>query len=134
MRLGVGQVERPGAGGDRADQALAQSQLRQVDGIRVQAFGGVELEHAVGAQHVDRADLGDHVAGDLATIRSSRSCGSSGSAMSSRSRLEQNARAAGHGLASRLRLRIGTAARGSVQHAAGALAALDSLRYCLSRP
>ena len=66
MLLRVGKVERPGAGGDRADEALAEAQQRQVDGAGVQAFGGVELEHAVGAQHIERAHLGHHVRGDLA--------------------------------------------------------------------
>ncbi len=67
MRLRVGQVERP-----RADAAMVPTRpcpsfsCGKVDGFRVQALGGVELEHAVGAQHVERADLGHHVLGDLA--------------------------------------------------------------------
>ena len=63
--LRVGQVERAGAGRDRADKALAEPQLRQVDRTRVQTFGGVEFEHRIGAQHVERADLGHHVLGDV---------------------------------------------------------------------
>ena len=66
MLLRVGQVERPRAGRDRADQALPQPQLRQMDGVRVQTFGGVEFEHRIGAQHIERADFGDHVLGDVA--------------------------------------------------------------------
>ena len=31
-----------------------------------EAFGGVEFEHAIGAQHVERAHFGHHVLGDLA--------------------------------------------------------------------
>ena len=64
--LRVGKVERPRAGGDGADQALSESQLREVDGVRVQTFGGIELQHRVGAQHVERANFGDHVGGDVA--------------------------------------------------------------------
>ncbi len=66
MRLRVGKVERLGGSGDRADEALPHPQLRKVDGVLVQTFGGVKFEHAVGAQHIDRAHLGHHVAGDLA--------------------------------------------------------------------
>ena len=50
--------------GDQADQALALAHGREVDRVRVQAFGGEQLEPAVGAQHIDRADLRDHVRGD----------------------------------------------------------------------
>ena len=66
MFLRVGEVERPGTGRDGADQALAEPQLREVDGVGVQTFGGVELEHRIGAQHIERAHLGDHVGGDIA--------------------------------------------------------------------
>ena len=62
--LGVGRGERLGLRGDQADEALAHPHGRQVDGVRVQALGGEELERAVVAQHVERADLGDHVGGD----------------------------------------------------------------------
>ena len=37
----------------------------EVDGLALQALGGVEFEPAVGVQHIDRADLGHHVGGDL---------------------------------------------------------------------
>ena len=65
MLLRVRQVERAGRCGDGADEALAEPQLRQVDRFAVQTFGGVELEHRIGAQHVERADLGHHVLGDV---------------------------------------------------------------------
>ena len=42
--------------GDRADKALAKAQLGDVDGLLLEAAGGIELEQAV-AQQVDRADL-----------------------------------------------------------------------------
>ena len=35
-----------------------------MDGVAVEALGGVKLERAVDAQHVDRADLRHHVGGD----------------------------------------------------------------------
>ena len=78
MLLRIGEVERPRARRDRADEALAEPQLRQVDRAGVEALGGVEFEHGVGAQHIERADLGDHVGAIWRTIWSSRSCGSSG--------------------------------------------------------
>ncbi len=65
MLLRFGKVERPRAGRDRADQALAEPQLRKVDGAGVQALGGIEFEHRIGAQHIERADLGHHVLGDV---------------------------------------------------------------------
>ena len=33
-------------------------------GIAIEAFGGVEFEGGIDAQHVDRADLRNHVGGD----------------------------------------------------------------------
>ena len=65
VRLGVAEVQRPRLLGDRADEALADVQRRLVDGFAFQAFRGVQLQDAVGAQHVDRAHLGHHVGGDL---------------------------------------------------------------------
>ena len=64
MRLRVGQVERPRLLGDEADQAAPDGQRGAVHGARLQAFRGVELQHVVGAQHIDRADLRDHVGRD----------------------------------------------------------------------
>ena len=66
MRLRVGEVERPGAGGNGADEALPHLQLRQMHGALVQTLGGVKLQHTVGAQHVDRTHLCDHVLRNLA--------------------------------------------------------------------
>ena len=39
-------------------------QRRPVHRARLQALGGIELEHVVGAQHIDRAHLRDHVGRD----------------------------------------------------------------------
>ena len=50
--------------GDQADEALVLAQHGEVHGLAVQALGGVKLERAVDAQHVDRADLRHHVGGD----------------------------------------------------------------------
>jgi len=36
-----------------------------VDGLAVEALRGIEFETTVGMQHVDRADFGHHVEGDL---------------------------------------------------------------------
>lgn len=66
MGLGIRQVERPGAGGNRPDKALAKPQLRQVNRGRIQTFGCIEFENAVRAQDVKRAHFRDHVLRDLA--------------------------------------------------------------------
>jgi hypothetical protein len=87
--LRVRQVERPRAGRDGADEALAQPQLREVDRAGVEALGGVEFEHAVGAQHVERAHLGHHVGGDLAHDAVEPLLRLSGSAINSRSRFSR---------------------------------------------
>ena len=65
MGLRVGERERLGRLGDQADEAFAGAHRGQMDGLAVQAFGGEELERAVGAQHIDRADLGHHIGGDM---------------------------------------------------------------------
>ena len=65
VALGVGQIERPGFLGDAADQALADAQRGVVDGLGLQTLGGVELQHPVGVQDIDRAHLGHHVGRDL---------------------------------------------------------------------
>ena len=65
VRLGVLQRERMRRHRDRADQALAQSQLRDVDRLGVEAACGVKLQHPVGAQHVNRRHVGGHVRRDL---------------------------------------------------------------------
>ena len=63
--LRIRQIERPAAGGDLADKAAAGIQRHLVHGIQVEPPGGVELQHTVGAQHIDRAHLRNHVGGDL---------------------------------------------------------------------
>ena len=65
MMLRVGERQRLGRLGDQADEAFAGAHRGEVDRFAVQAFGRVELEPAVGAQHIDRADLRDHVGGDV---------------------------------------------------------------------
>ena len=62
--LGLREVDRVGLAGDQADQAFVRAQHGLVDGLLVEAFGGVQLERAVHAQHVDGADLRHHVGGD----------------------------------------------------------------------
>ena len=64
VSLGIGQGQRPGAGGNIADQALAQAQSGLVNGRRLQALGGEQLEHVAGTADVNRTHLGHHVAGD----------------------------------------------------------------------
>ena len=48
-----------------ADKAFAALHEGIVDGVRVQPFGGEQLQRSVMAFNVDRADIGDHMAGDL---------------------------------------------------------------------
>ena len=64
MRLRVGQVQRRRFAGDEADEAFMRVQHGLVDGLAVEALGGVEFERAVVAQHVHRADFRHHVGGD----------------------------------------------------------------------
>jgi hypothetical protein len=64
MVLRVREVDRIRLAGDQADQAFVGAQHRLVNRRFVQAFGGVELERAVHAQHVDGANLRHHVGGD----------------------------------------------------------------------
>ena len=63
MRLGQG--ERLRALRDEADEALAGLHGGQMNGLAVQALGGVKLEPLVGAQNIDRTDLRHHIGGDL---------------------------------------------------------------------
>ena len=65
MGLRVGERQRFRLFGDQADQALARCHGGEMDRFAVQALGGVELELAVGARHIDRTDFGDHVGGDM---------------------------------------------------------------------
>ncbi len=64
VRLRFREVDRVGFAGDQADQAFVGAQHGLVHGFRLEAFGGVKLERAVDAQHVDGADLRHHVGGD----------------------------------------------------------------------
>ncbi len=64
MALRVGKIERRRLAGDEADKTFVRGQHGAVDGVAVKAFGGVEFEGVVDAQHVDRADLRHHVGGD----------------------------------------------------------------------
>src|SRR5207244_948826 len=64
VRLRLREVDRVGFAGDEADEAFVGGQHGVVHGLRIQAFGGVKLEAAVDAQHIDRADLRYHVGGD----------------------------------------------------------------------
>ena len=64
VALRVVQIERRGFAGDEADQALMRAQHGAVHGVAVEAFGGVELEGVIDAQHIDRADLGHHIGRD----------------------------------------------------------------------
>ena len=65
MGLGVGERQRLGALGDEAHKALARAHGRQMHRLAVEALGGEEFEPTVRAQHIDRADLGHHVGGDV---------------------------------------------------------------------
>lgn len=65
MLLRLGERQRLGALGDEADEAFARVHGGLMHGLAIEAFGGVKFETLVGAQHVDGADLGDHVRGDL---------------------------------------------------------------------
>ena len=64
MLVGLGEVDRVGFARDQADQALVGTEHRDVDGFALEALGGVQLEAAVDAQHVDGAHLRHHVGGD----------------------------------------------------------------------
>ncbi len=62
--LGLREVDRVRLAGDEADEALVLAQHGLVHRLLLEALGGVKLERAVHAQHVDRADLRHHVGGD----------------------------------------------------------------------
>ncbi len=64
MALGVGQIERGGFRGDQADQALMRAQHGFVHRVAVQAFGGVQFEGVIDAQHIGGAHLRHHIGGD----------------------------------------------------------------------
>ena len=64
MALRVVEIERRGLARHQADQALMRAQHGPVHGVAVKAFGGVEFQRIVDAQHIGRADLGHHIGGD----------------------------------------------------------------------
>ena len=64
MVLGVGQVERLRLARHQADEAFVLAQHRDVHGFGFEAFRSVQFERAVDAQHIDGADLRNHVGGD----------------------------------------------------------------------
>ena len=49
-----------------ADETLAKTQLYEVHGAGVEAFGSVEFKNRIGAQHIERADFRHHVGGNVA--------------------------------------------------------------------
>ena len=55
MRLGIGEVQRFGAGGNRADQPLPHGKPRQMHRGFFKPFAGEQFENIAGAQQVDRA-------------------------------------------------------------------------------
>ena len=64
MRLRVGEVDGGRLAGDQSDQPFIRAQHGMVHCVALEAFGGVEFERRIDAQHVDRADLRNHVGGD----------------------------------------------------------------------
>ena len=64
MVLGVREIERLRLARDQADEAFILAEHSDVHRLKVQAFGCVQFERAVDAQHIDRADLRNHVGGD----------------------------------------------------------------------
>ena len=64
MRLRVRQVDGACLARHQADEALVRAHHRLVHGFTLEAFGGVEFERGIAAQHIDGADLRNHVGGD----------------------------------------------------------------------
>jgi hypothetical protein len=64
MRLGVGQIEDFRVRRDGADEAFPDLELRGVNGLALQSFRRIELQHLAGAHDVERAHLGHHVGRD----------------------------------------------------------------------
>ena len=64
MRLRIRQVDRACLAGNQADQALVGAHYRAVHGVAVEAFCCIEFERGIDAQHINRADLRNHVGGD----------------------------------------------------------------------
>ena len=64
MGLRVGELHRLSLLGDETDQALAAAEMRVVHGLRIEAFGGEQLERPVAPAQIERAHLRHHVGGD----------------------------------------------------------------------
>ena len=64
MGLRVAEVERRRLARHQADQALMGAQHGAVNRVAVEAFGGVEFQRVIDAQHIGRADLGHHIGRD----------------------------------------------------------------------
>ena len=64
MRLRVGEIDGARLAGHEADQALVGAHHGVVDGVAVEAFGGVKFQRGIDAQHIDGAHLRNHVGGD----------------------------------------------------------------------
>ena len=64
MGLRVRQVDGARLARDQADQSFVRAHHGLVHGVPVEAFGGVELERGIDAQHIDGAHLRNHVGGD----------------------------------------------------------------------
>jgi hypothetical protein len=64
VRLRICQRQRPGMRGDVADQTLADGEPGLVHRLLLEAVRGAEFKDVAGTRQIDRAHLGDHVAGD----------------------------------------------------------------------
>ncbi len=65
MLLRIGEREAFGRLRDEPDQTFVRAHRRQMHGLPVQALRGVEFETAVPTQHVNGANLRDHVGSDV---------------------------------------------------------------------
>jgi len=64
MRLRIRQVDRARLAGHQADQPFVGPHHGAVHGVAIEAFGGIQFEGGIDAQHIDGADLRNHVGGD----------------------------------------------------------------------
>ena len=64
MRLRVGKVDGARLARDQTDQALVGAHHRAVHRVAIEALGGIEFERGIDAQHINGADLRNHVGGD----------------------------------------------------------------------
>ena len=64
MRLRVRQIDGARLARDQSDQALVGAHHGTVHGVAIEALGGVKFEGGIDAQHIDGADLRNHVGGD----------------------------------------------------------------------